>query len=75
MVIILRVPCHQKESIKVWGEELRSEKSNFMVNPPNLPKAVLFTFNIVVIESIKVLFKLLFEIWNKSNFGGELRRL
>ena len=27
-------------------------KSNFMVNPPNLLKVVLFTFNIIVIESI-----------------------
>ena len=45
-------------------------KSNFMVNPPNLLKVVLFTFNIIVIESIQVLFKLLFENWNKSKFGG-----
>ena len=41
-----------------------------MVNPPNLLKVVLFTFNIIVIESIQVLFKLLFENWNKSKFGG-----
>ena len=27
-------------------------KSNFMVNSPNLPEVVLFTFNIIVIESI-----------------------
>ena len=50
-------------------------KSNFMVIPPNLPKVVLFTFNIIVIESIKVLFKLLFEICNKSKFGGGIEEV
>ena len=40
-----------------------------MVNPPNLLKVVLFTFNIILIESIYVLLKLLFENWNKSKFG------
>ena len=45
-------------------------KSNFMVNPPNLLKGLLFTFNIIILRSILVLFKLLFENWNKSKFEG-----
>ena len=54
-----------------WDQKFRegieeSMKSNFLVNPPNL-FFVLFTFNVIIIESIQVLFKLLFESWNKSN--------
>ena len=46
-----------------------------MVNPPNLLKVVLFTFNIIVIKSIQVLFKLLFENWNKSTFWGGIEEV
>ena len=49
-------------------------ESNFMVNPPNLLKVLLFTFNIIIIRSILVLFKL-FENWNKSKFGGGIEEV
>ena len=46
-----------------------------MVNPTNILKVVLFTFNIIVIESISVLLKLLFDNRNKSKFGGVIEEV
>ena len=39
-------------ALKFGGGIEECMKSNFMINPPNLLKVVLFTFNMIVIESI-----------------------